>query len=54
MKARTRAAGPDADEDAGPSMASAVQSQLGLKLESKKASVDALVNDHIEKAPTEN
>jgi uncharacterized protein (TIGR03435 family) len=28
--------------------------QLGLKLEGRKSSVDMLVIDHIEKAPTEN
>jgi uncharacterized protein (TIGR03435 family) len=37
----------------GPSIFSALQEQLGLKLESKKAPVDFLVIDHIEK-PSEN
>ena len=32
----------------------AVQEQLGLKLVSKKSSVDVLVVDHMEKTPTEN
>jgi uncharacterized protein (TIGR03435 family) len=41
-------------ETAGPSLFTAVQEQLGLKLESRKAPVDMLVIDHIEKAPTEN
>jgi uncharacterized protein (TIGR03435 family) len=27
---------------------------MGLKLESRKATVDQLIVDHIEKAPTEN
>ncbi len=31
-----------------------LQEQLGVKLESKKATVDILVVDHLEKAPTEN
>ncbi|HVW09410.1 MAG TPA: TIGR03435 family protein [Bryobacteraceae bacterium] len=31
-----------------------LQEQLGLKLESKKLSVDILVIDHVEKTPTEN
>jgi uncharacterized protein (TIGR03435 family) len=31
----------------------AVQS-MGLKLESRKATVDQLIVDHIEKTPTEN
>jgi uncharacterized protein (TIGR03435 family) len=33
----------------GPSIFTAVQEQLGLKLESGKAPVDAIVIDHIEK-----
>ncbi|HTC88729.1 MAG TPA: TIGR03435 family protein [Bryobacteraceae bacterium] len=37
----------------GTSLADAVQS-MGLKLESRKATVDQLVVDHIEKTPTEN
>jgi uncharacterized protein (TIGR03435 family) len=32
----------------------ALQQQLGVKLESKKANVDLLVIDHAEKMPTEN
>ncbi len=32
----------------------ALQQQLGVKLESKKANVDLLVVDHLEKAPTDN
>jgi len=32
----------------------AVESKLGLKLESKKGMIDILVIDHIEKVPTEN
>ena len=39
--------------EAGTSLADAVQS-MGLKLESRKATVDQLIVDHIEKAPTEN
>jgi uncharacterized protein (TIGR03435 family) len=42
---------PDAGE--GPSIFTAVQEQLGLRLEASKAPVDILVVDHIEK-PTEN
>ena len=37
----------------GTSLADAVQS-MGLKLESRKAVVDQLIVDHIEKTPTEN
>ena len=37
----------------GTSLADAVQS-MGLKLESRKAMVDQLIIDHIEKTPTEN
>jgi uncharacterized protein (TIGR03435 family) len=32
----------------------ALQQQLGVKLDSKKQSVDILVIDHAEKSPTEN
>lgn len=45
------AAAPD---EAGPTIFTAVQEQLGLKLESKKGPVDMLGIDHIEKTPTEN
>ena len=39
---------------AGPTLLKAVESQLGLKLESKKGRIDVLVIDHIEKVPTAN
>jgi uncharacterized protein (TIGR03435 family) len=37
-----------------PDLAAALESQLGLKLETKKAPVEMLVVDHMEKAPTGN
>ncbi len=43
---------PPADSS-GPSLFTAVQEQLGLKLESQKGPVEIVVIDHIEK-PTEN
>jgi uncharacterized protein (TIGR03435 family) len=46
--------GGTSDPDAGPTLEAAIQSQLGLKLESKKGPVDIVVVDHAEKVPTEN
>jgi uncharacterized protein (TIGR03435 family) len=45
---------PPADQGETPSLMTAVQEQLGLKLEKKKTSLDFVVIDHIEKVPTEN
>ena len=44
---------PDNQPDAGPSIFSALQEQLGLKLEPAKAALDVVVIDHIER-PSEN
>ena len=43
-----------APPDIGGIVIAAVQEQLGLKLESRKAPTDLIVIDHAEKAPTEN
>jgi len=53
------AAGPTAAlsttlSDPGQDMVSAVQQQLGLRLEKGKGQVDVLVLDKIQKVPTEN
>ncbi len=40
--------------DPGPGIFDAVQSQLGLKLTSKKVPIETLVVDHAEKVPTDN
>ncbi len=40
--------------DTGSILFTGLQEVLGLKLESRKESVDVLVIDHVEKAPTEN
>jgi len=45
--------GPPPPESSGPSLFTAIQEQLGLKLQSEKAPVDVLVIDHVEK-PSEN
>jgi bla regulator protein blaR1 len=47
----TAGAPPDAN---GVSLFAAVQSQLGLKLETKKGPMELIVVDHVERAPTEN
>ena len=48
----------DEASDQGPSnypgIATALQEQLGLKLESKKALFDMIIVDHAQKIPTEN
>lgn len=46
-------AGPSTAEPSGPSIFTAIQEQLGLKLESQKSPVEILVIDHVEK-PSEN
>jgi uncharacterized protein (TIGR03435 family) len=47
--AASTASTPDA-----PDLFSAIQAQIGLKLQQKKGPVDLLVIDHVEKVPTEN
>ena len=42
------------DPAAGPSIYEAIQSQLGLKLETRKGPLDVLVVDHALQVPTEN
>ena len=44
---------PAAAADAGPSIFTALQEQLGLRLESGKGPVETLVIDHVEK-PSKN
>ncbi len=44
----------DAASTSGPSLFTAVQEQLGLRLDTGKGSVEMLVVDHVERVPTEN
>jgi uncharacterized protein (TIGR03435 family) len=50
----TDGAVPAASDPAGPTFVSALQDQLGLKLESKKAMIEVMVVDTVAKTPTEN
>jgi uncharacterized protein (TIGR03435 family) len=44
----------EGEENSGPSIVTAVQRDLGLKLESRKHPIEILVLDSLNKAPTEN
>ena len=46
--------GAPADSAIGPSLAMALQQQLGLRLETRKAPVDVVIVDRAERVPTEN
>jgi uncharacterized protein (TIGR03435 family) len=45
---------PEDSEGNGPSLFTAIQEQLGLKLEPGKATVEMLMIDHAERIPVEN
>jgi uncharacterized protein (TIGR03435 family) len=44
----------DATADSEPSIFTALQEQLGLRLEPEKAQVETLIVDHAERVPTDN
>jgi uncharacterized protein (TIGR03435 family) len=45
---------PEDSNGTGPSVLTAVQEQLGLRLEPGKGAVETLIVDHAERTPTEN
>ena len=51
---RTGGGSSDSSGPAGPTIFSALQDQLGLKLERRKAPLDTLVVDHADRTPLEN
>lgn len=46
--------GDSSSDSSGPTLLMAVQEQLGLKLETRKAPIEILIVDHAERVPTEN
>lgn len=46
--------GEAAEPDAAPDLFTALEKQLGLKLEKSKTQLDVMVIDHMDKVPTEN
>ena len=45
---------PAQPDERASSLFTAIQEQLGLKLQAQKVTVDVLVVDHVERMPTEN
>jgi uncharacterized protein (TIGR03435 family) len=45
---------PDVSDESGPTLATALQEQLGLRLEKREMAVDLLIVDRADRVPVEN
>ena len=54
MRGQSPGAGEAHDDADAPSLFTALQEKLGLKLDAQKGPVDQYIIDHAEKVPSEN